>query len=308
MNATMRYRLFLITAALLYLGPLVAGLAGYGWPMIPVFAAIFLLWLLIMRPAMWPVKARDWLTPHFISKFLLSALVQAATVGFCFGVGRGIGGTMGALANVPVWVPPLMSLLAIPLSRIFWNPALISPEMTGYLDQASADILALCAQEAVLARENSTSTAAPSDLCLVWLGKILALPEDTTDHHILALLADALAQVKPLALLNAMAEPAELRQHSATLRRAFVLLATETEVAGKLLGQGQLARAFDMAGEDAARLRLYAERTLMVLKTRRMALMDTPPTQQLRDVATRHPMARAALLTLTAQMDRLNDA
>jgi hypothetical protein len=46
-----KLRLLMGTTALLYLGPLLAGLRGFGWPVVPVFAAIFVLWLIVLRPA-----------------------------------------------------------------------------------------------------------------------------------------------------------------------------------------------------------------------------------------------------------------
>jgi len=40
----MRIRMLMAATALLYLGPLLAGLAGFGWPMVYAFATIFTLW------------------------------------------------------------------------------------------------------------------------------------------------------------------------------------------------------------------------------------------------------------------------
>ncbi len=307
MSASIRYRLFLVTAALLYMGPLIAGLAGLGWQMIPVFTLIFLLWLLVMRPAMWPRQAAEWLTPRMIGKVLLWIALQAAVVAFCFGIGRGIGGTMGALADVPTWVPPLMSFMAIPLSRIFWNPAHASPDVVEFLDHATLDLAVQAEADASRLQAQALADGARAD-CLIWVNRIATLPEGAGDTTILRLLEAAKPQTDAMALLDSLAEPAASHRGNAMLRRAFILLATDTDVAGQLLGRGQLARAFDLAGEDAGRLQLFAERSMAALRQRHMAMMDTPPIQRMRDVAKRHPAAGPALLALTDQMDLLNNA
>ena len=49
-----RVRLLMGASALLYMGPLLAGLSGMGWAALPVFMALFALWLVVMRPAQWP--------------------------------------------------------------------------------------------------------------------------------------------------------------------------------------------------------------------------------------------------------------
>lgn len=312
MKASMRYCLFLVTATLLYLGPLIAGLGGFGWGMIPVFTVIFMLWLLIMRPAMWPRDAAGWADPRGIGKFLLWAALQALIVSFCFAIGRGIGGTMGALPALPVWVPPLVSIMAIPLSRIFWHPAQGSPEMDAYADRATLEMEALIAramatpdpgvQQAADAADRARADAAP------FVSEIALLAATAPDSEISRPLDAALRQVTPMAMLDGLAEATEVHVRASVLRRAFVLAATDPDVAERTLGKGQLSRAFDIAGEDAPRLRLFAERTQALLTLRQKALMDVPPTQRLRDVATRHPEAAKALTALVAQIDGMGHA
>lgn len=312
MMASLRYQIFLLTAALLYMGPLVAGLAGMDWQMVPVFSAVFLLWLLIMRPALWPEQLRDWGNPRLISQLLLSILLQMALILLCFGIGRGIGATMGTLAAVPIWVPPLMSFLAIPAARICWTPDAPKPGMPDYSDRSrvkakAANHAGKAGLAADLALADRSYTQARAE-CEPWVGRILQLSDNDPDAIILQILAEARQSADPLALLDSLAEPGVPAQGNPLLRRAFILLATEPDVSGRTLGLGQLTRAFDMAGEDAGRLRLYAERTLAALAVRRTVLLDTPAIARIRDVANRHPSASAALRALTEQMARLNDA
>lgn len=315
MMASLRYQMFLLTAALLYLGPLVAGLAGLRWQMIPVFSAVFLLWLLILRPALWPDQLRDWVNPRLLSQLMLSILVQMALILLCFGIGRGIGATMGTLAAVPVWVPPLMSFLAIPLARICWTPDAPAPGMPGmpdYSDRArvrasAADRAGQAGLAANLAYADQSYAQACAD-CDPWIQQLSLLTARDPDTAILTILSEARQITDPLALLDRLAEPGAKSAVNPVLRRAFILLATEPDVSGRIQGLGQLTRAFEMAGEDAGRLRLYAERMRAVLAVRRTVLLDTPAIARIRDVATRHPSASASLRALTEQMARLNDA
>ncbi|WP_305016857.1 hypothetical protein [Mycobacterium tuberculosis] len=41
---------------------LVAGLGGFGWTMTLPFTAIFVVWLMILRPEQWPASPEEWLT------------------------------------------------------------------------------------------------------------------------------------------------------------------------------------------------------------------------------------------------------
>ena len=298
MTAALRYRLFLLSSALLYMGPLVAGLAGFGWQMIVEFTVIFTLWLVVMRPMMWPTEAGGWQSGRVIGKFLLWVALQAAVVSFCFAIGRGIGGTMGALPPLPVWVPPLMSLLAVPLARICWNPAMPGPDLAAPSSTATADD----AQRADAVTARAQADAMP------WVKRLAQLPEATREQDIMALIAAALQEIQPLVLLEAMSKTVEAEGQSQALRRAFVMAVTDNDIAGKVLGQGLLSRAFDLAGEDAARLRLFAERCTRLLRARHMALMDTPQVARMADAANRHPGAAREIRALIDQMGHLGDA
>jgi len=312
MTAALRYRLFLISSALLYMGPLVAGLAGIGWQMIAEFTVIFMLWLVVMRPAMWPTNAAGWRSSNAIAKFLIWVAIQAAIVSFCFAIGRGIGGTMGALPPLPDWVPPLMSLLAVPLSRICWNPSLAQPEMAGFVDRATLELnekaAAANAGPAEDRRLAESAQARAEQDAMPWVKRLAALPEATREQDLMTLIAAALQDAPPLALLEAMSKAIDTPGPSPSLRRAYVMAATDTDIAGKVLGQGLLSRAFDLAGEDAARLKLFAERCTRLLRQRHMALMDTPQVARMADVAARHPTAAPAIRALINQMGHISDA
>jgi hypothetical protein len=117
-----RSRLLMGATALLYLGPLLAGLGGFGWAVVPVFATIFMLWLVIMLPQDFPQSLADWQRPEALIAFATRGAVQLLLVLVCFGVGRGIGGALGSLPPFPIMLPIAISFLAIPLARMILNP------------------------------------------------------------------------------------------------------------------------------------------------------------------------------------------
>ena len=84
-----RMRLVKGATALLYVGPLIAGLGGFGWTMTLPFTAIFVVWLMILRPEQWPASPEEWLTAPAWLAALAQVLSQIVLVAILFGVGRG---------------------------------------------------------------------------------------------------------------------------------------------------------------------------------------------------------------------------
>ena len=130
-----RLTLLMGATALLYLGPLIGGLAGAGWPAVYAFAAVFVLWLAVMRPHEWPRDASRWRDPAVPLRAVTQVLVQLLLVAILFGVGRGIGGVAGYLPDLPLIWPLALSALSVPLSRLVWNPRRAA-EMDRILDDA----------------------------------------------------------------------------------------------------------------------------------------------------------------------------
>ncbi len=109
--------------ALLYLGPLLAGLGGFGWGLVPVFVLLFVLWLIFLRPESWPGTNANWRNGRSWLTLVSRGLVQALIVSILFGIGRGLGGVVGFPTAIPLWLPVLLSTAAILLGRLIWNPA-----------------------------------------------------------------------------------------------------------------------------------------------------------------------------------------
>jgi hypothetical protein len=131
-------RMMMSATALLYMGPLLAGLGGYGWTMVPIFAGIFTLWQMILRPEKWPApydmhRADAWLA------IAAQVALQTLVVVVCFGIGRGIGGAAGELPMYSPLVPVFVSFLSIAIGQIISRP--VQPTRAAdqdHIDEATA--------------------------------------------------------------------------------------------------------------------------------------------------------------------------
>ena len=117
-----RRRLMMVANVLLYFGPLLAGLGGYGWAQVPIFTAIFVLWLMILQPMEFPINKREWLSKDAWVAVTARAVTQLLFVVILFGVGRGIGGVLGAITLYSHMLPLAISFVSIPLARTIWDP------------------------------------------------------------------------------------------------------------------------------------------------------------------------------------------
>ncbi len=120
----MRFRVQMVKAVsvLLYAGPLMAGVAGFGWAMVPPFVGLFGVWLALTRPGHWPQTAEEWLEPRAALAATGHLILQTALVVGCFVVGRGVGGVLGLFPHFPALLPLFLSFLALPLVRLLWSP------------------------------------------------------------------------------------------------------------------------------------------------------------------------------------------
>lgn len=245
-----RMRLVKGATALLYSGPLIAGLCGFGWGMVASFTAIFVVWLMVLRPEQWPSSPQEWLTGSAWLAALTQVLSQVLLVGVLFGIGRGLGGIadIGAV-DVNAMLPLSMSFVSIPLCRMLWD-ADEAASQGYYLDEeaenAYADTAVVQAARAVV--------------------PLLNLPDTAKDDVVARAVADALdvpaAELRLNAVTAALAKPD--RSHAA-LRRALVLWATEPEIVAPGMVPGSMAQAFSITGGNLDLLRLYVPRALALV-------------------------------------------
>lgn len=265
-----RMRLLKGATVLLYIGPLIAGLCGFGWTMVAPFAGIFVVWLMVLRPEQWPASPAEWLTGQAWLAALAQVLSQIALIAVLFGIGRGLGGLagIGTVAVNPI-LPLSVSFLAIPLCRMLWDSEEAASQGF-YLDEEAESAYA----------ESSAGGAARAVIPL------LNLPDAAPDAQVGSAVAEALsvnaADLRLDALCAALANPD--RSHAA-LRRALVLWATEPEIVAPGQVPEGMAKAFAIANGHPDVLRLYIPRAVALLAAFPNRAEDFPDPQDLRAAA-----------------------
>lgn len=265
----MRMHLLRGANALLYIGPLFAGMSGFGWDMVASFTAIFVGWLIVLRPEQWPASLREWQTAAGWLAVLSLVLSQVVLVAVLFAVGRGIGAVGGFLPILNPQVPLAISFVAIPLCRLIWNA------------QEAAELGIFLDDEAEAA--NAPRAAAGAAASIV---PLLNLPDDAPDRHVAGEVAKVLntpaAELRLRTLAAALAKPD--RSHSA-LRRALIVWASEPEIVAPGLVPRSMALAFTIADRNSDLLRLYIPRALALIAAFPDRVADFPSADRLREVA-----------------------
>lgn len=247
-----RLRLLKGATALLYLGPLLAGLGGFGWAQVPVFVVIFVFWLIILRPYQWPRTLADWQEPAALITLAAQTATQALLVVACFGVGRGIGGVAGFSLTLPTFLPIGISFLSIPICRMIWDP------WKGHQIDQLLD-------EAIAAVETGRPTPGPGEeavqMALEMLKPLAALPPTTpvaeVEAHLTALALHLDHPTLAAALCSAPG-PA--------LRRALMIHASQPAALRALADRAYPAQALTTAADDPALVGLLATRLVAALR------------------------------------------
>lgn len=246
-----RLRLLQGAAALLYLGPLLAGLGDYGWRVVPVFSAIFVLWLIILRPSQWPRDLQAWRETQVWAASLGAAMVQVLLVTVCFGIGRGLGGVMGFVPMLHPMLPVAVSFLSIPLSRLIWNPG-----QAAGMDQFLGDAIAQI-------RNPDHQVADPTDTAVAVL---LALPGDANLQQVRPELDAVLDHPQAWQRLDALVVALDrLEPDRRALRTTLIEWATEPAVVAAGRPHSTVDSAFQLAGSDPDLLRLFLIRAQMLI-------------------------------------------
>ena len=266
-----RLRLLKAATALLYLGPLFAGLSGFGWDQVPFFVAIFVLWLIILRPEQWPATLAEWLTWQAWGAALTQLLSQILLVAVLFGIGRGIGGLAGFLPVVHPAAPLAISFLAIPLCRSLWD-ARQAADAGVFLDDAAR-------------QAQMPSAAADAALAIVPLINLADnAPESEVGPLVETLMYATGTALRLSALAAALKRPD--RSHAA-LRRALVIWASEPEVVASGLVPDAMVNAFHIADGNPDLLRLLVPRAVALIGAFPNRAAGFPSPAMLRHAATR---------------------
>lgn len=235
--------------ALLYIGPLFAGMSGLGWGLVAPFVAIFVVWLMILRPEQWPADPQEWLTGSAWLAVLAQVLSQVALVCILLGVGRGLGALAGYLPIVNPILPLAVSFLAIPLCRILWDA------------EEAADAGIFLDDEAEAA--HAPRAAATAATAIV---PLLNLPDGAPDADVAQAVSRVMNTPGANLRLNALAAALSRTDRShAALRRALVLWASEPEVVAPGRIPQAMALAFAIADGNPDILRLYLPRAIALI-------------------------------------------
>lgn len=265
-----RMRLVKGAAALLYLGPLLAGLSGFGWGMVVSFTAIFVVWLMVLRPEQWPSSPSEWLSSQALLAAFAQVLSQLLLVAVLFAIGRGLGGLadIGAMTVDPL-LPLSISFLAIPLCRMLWDAHEAASQ--GYFLDEDAEAA------------HSDSAAGAAAMAVI---PLLNLPDTAADDTVVKAVAETLdvpaADMRLNALTAALAHPS--RSHAA-LRRALVFWATEPEIVAPGTVPDSMINAFDIARGNLDLLRLYVPRAMALIGAFPSRASAFPAPQRLFDLA-----------------------
>ena len=295
-----RLRLLKGATALLYFGPLLAGIAGFGWRVVPLFVGIFMLWLFILRPQQWPRTLVDWSRPEALIALLTQSLVQLLLVAVSLGIGRGIGGVLGVMPAIPLMLPVAVSFLSIPLARMIWDPW-----------RADAGEVVL---DEALARLEAEEDPAPADdlkrrteVAARMVAALDRLPAEAAP----GLLADHLhamaTQTSHEALRVALMDPIYDGSATAVVRRAAAVHATDPAVVDLLQGSTYPMAVF-RALTDGPTLALFAARCADLVAQKPVRLADCPDPEDVMALAARVPGAAAELVALAKALTRAKAA
>ena len=250
-------RLTLLVTLMLYGGPVIAGLAGFGWGVVPAFVVIFVAWRIVMRPAEWPRDPAAWRDTSVQTGAALQAIVVVVVVLVCFGAGRGLGGVVGYLPRLPLVVPLFLSLAALPLARMIHDPR---EAMDTLLDNA-VNRLKTFDKDVAFPSADARHILDGTRLAVRLLQPVQDLAPDTPpaviDRHLTAIAT----QVDDARLREALVERAERDAPSRPLLTALVLHATDGRRMA-ILGHETVDPAFAALPDDADMMTLYATRAV----------------------------------------------
>ncbi len=245
-------RLLMVATLPLYLGPLLAGLTGMGWSAVPVFVAVSALWLVVMRPATWPRDPALWSGEKAVAAAAQVA-VNAVIVVVLFAVGRGLGGVAGFVPHIPPFVPVAVSFLAVPLSRLVWDPVK-ADAMDRFLDDAILQI-------------DKPGHRPPPTTEDPMVNTLLDLPGDCDPVLTADAISAALQGPQASLRLSALAEALDvLHPPRRGLREGLILWATDTGRSAERSILHAQATAFAVAGSDPHLLHLFTTRAVPLLR------------------------------------------
>lgn len=275
--------------ALLYFGPLLAGLGGFGWAVVPVFAAIFMLWLVIIRPQDFPRNLKDWMRSEAIVAFAARSAVQVLLVLVCFGLGRGMGGVLGSLPAFPLMLPIAISFLSIPIARLIWDPWKVQA-MDQLLDTALTEI------------EAGTVERGDRAYAEAVLGPLNGLPDAVTEAELDSHLSAIRALVDEDVTFEVLLDRVVAGEASAAGRRALMVMASDGAALERMGRVETTSQAMQALGHDGALIGRMAERLVHALRQDPDLWDICPSIAYLDTLARQMPQAAAMIEALESEI------
>lgn len=284
-------RLLKGATALLYFGPLLAGLGGAGWAIVPVFAGIFLLWLIILRPQEFPQTLAEWSRPEALVACCARMAVQLLLVLVLFGVGRGIGGVLGSLPNIPYMLPIGISFLAIPLARLIWDPWKAGA-MDKLLDDALSQIEGSSGNMQGGERAYVEAVTAPLN----------GLPDDVTEAELESHLSALRTLVDEGMTYDVLLTRVQSNEASVAGKRALMLMASDAATVDRMARRGVPLQAMTGLVSDPDLIARMAERLVMALRQDPDMWGHCPNMGFLEGLHAQLPSAKSAIAGLQAEI------
>ncbi|RYH09035.1 hypothetical protein [Tropicimonas sp. IMCC6043] len=271
-----------LASALFYAAPVGAGLSGASYFAALPFAALFLLWVLVMRAE----PFRDG------AAFVLPTLVlHVALASMLLGFGQLLRALLGveAQSRLSPWLA--MGLGGVALGRLLWQPKkeaeiefLIEIALKKLNDFAD-DAEEILEQEPDLPLSHPTEAEAAA--LAQAIGKLDALaPEGAPEAALRRYLRPLEREVRAHVLLDAVLARAEA-SGTRRDRQAALLLATNGPLAWSELGRRRVAAVFDLivAAADVPELARFLTRAPDLLAAYPATVQDFPAVPRLLDIA-----------------------
>lgn len=284
-----RLRMLMGATALLYFGPLLAGLGGFGWAVVPAFAAIFMLWLLIIRPQDFPRKPADWMRPEALVALAARSAVQVLLVLVCFGVGRGIGGVLGSLPGFPLMLPIAISFLSIPLARLIWDPWKVQA-MDRLLDDALTEI------------EGGTAERGDRSYAEAVLAPLNGLPDAVSEAELESHLSAIRALVDESLTFDVLLDRVKSGEASVAGRKALMVIGSDGAALERMARDTVPTLVMQALGQDGPLIARFAARLALALFEGRNIWSACPSVAFLGSLSRQLPEATAAIGALEAEI------
>ncbi|OYU19064.1 MAG: hypothetical protein CFE34_07360 [Rhodobacteraceae bacterium PARR1] len=268
---------------LLYLGAFSCGWAGGGGAavLVPLWLA-FVLWHVVMRPGDWPRERAYW-TVAVGLRAGLSVVVMLFLAGACLTLGRGL--FLLAPLPLPVWVGPLLALMATPLQRLVYNPTKAA-RIEAFLEDAVAQI------DGKTTAHDAAAAAAAADVRT-------ALGQGRTDLHALA------QRHGPAPVLDALSALQDDGLLSPPLARALIAWACDPALSLDLQGLEAPYVTLSLVQDDAGLVIDFAHACITLLEADPEAFWDCPSNRMLRQVQQRHAATEAAAAVRALRVKQL---